>query len=172
MSEWIADSSNVVRQILSQVEKRKNDLPILVLKVEKLYKVKLLEKPKNIEGTEGYVVKVMNEANGMEYLLFLQKVLASKFKEIGAKEGDVLAVVNKGKDMQTSYDYAVARWDESFNMYLEAKKEIGERLKELGDKSLRGIGGWMGGLRDERFREIVDRMKELDERFSSKKKKP
>ena len=65
------------------------------------------------------MVKVLNEANGGKYLLFLQKVLASKFKEANTKKGDVLAVINKGKNMQTGYDYIVTQWDSSFNAYIK-----------------------------------------------------
>lgn len=65
------------------------------------------------------MVKVLNEANGGKYLLFLQKVLASKFKEANTKKGDVLAVINKGKNMQTGYDYIVTQWDSSFDAYIK-----------------------------------------------------
>ena len=101
MSEWVSDSPSVVDWVLRQVEKKEDSPPVLVLQVMKLYKLRLLENPRKVEGTEGLVVRVRNEANGVDYLLFLQKALASRFREVGAKEGDVLAVVNKGKNMQT-----------------------------------------------------------------------
>jgi len=128
MSEWVSDTPDVLQWVLSHIEKRESPLPILVLQVNKLYKLRLLENPRNIEGTEGYMVKVMNEANRREYLLFLQRILASKFREVGAKEGDTLVVVNKGKNMQTGYDYAVAPWDEAIDEHLRRGFGIVEAL--------------------------------------------
>jgi len=102
-------------------------MPVLVLQVNKLYKLKLLENPRKIEDTEGYVVKVKNQANGKQYLLFLQKVLSSKFKKVKAKKGDILGVINKGKNMQTGYDYSVSIWDKKLAKFLQ--RGLSKRLK-------------------------------------------
>jgi len=130
MTEWISDKSDVVDWIMNQIEIKDENPPVLVLKIMKLYKIKLLENPKKIEGTdEGYMVKVKNFANHKEYILFLQRTLASKFKKVHAKAGDILAVINKGKNMQTGYDYTVARWRNKFNAFLIKKHQLRENSK-------------------------------------------
>ncbi len=124
MAEWISEKTVDINWVLERFEKKKDDPPVLVLQVNKLYKLRLTENPRNIQGTEGYVVRVMNEANNNEYLLFLQKALALKFKEVNAKEGDVLAVINKGKNMQTGYEYMIAQWDETIDTYLDSSLKL------------------------------------------------
>ena len=131
-SEWITDDPKIIGAIIGQPEDKEDKLPVLVPQVNKLYKLRLLENPRKIEGTEGYAVKVKNQANGKQYLLFLQKVLSSKFKEVKAKKGDFLGVINKGKNMQTGYDYSVSIWDKKLNRYLRRglSKRLGLGAKE------------------------------------------
>jgi len=107
MSEWITENPKIVKSILSQQTKAEKKKPVLTLRPNKLYEVLLLDNPHNVEGTEGYVVKIRNRANGIEYLLFLQKTLHAKFREANAKKDDTLYIINKGKNMQTGYDYTV-----------------------------------------------------------------
>ena len=127
MTEWISDKRDVVDWVMNQIEIKDEDPPVLVLKIMKLYKLQLLENPKKIEGTDkGYIVKVKNLANQKKYLLFLQRTLASKFKMVHAKSGDILAVINKGKNMQTGYDYSVARWRNRFDAFLNKKHKLME----------------------------------------------
>jgi len=133
MSEWFSDNPEIVNWVLKQVEKEGDKLPVLVLKIMHLYKLKLLANPKKVEGTdEGFMVKVKNIRNGKDYLLFLQRTLASKFKQAGAKTGDVLAVINKGKNMQTGYDFMVTRWEKSFDTYYNKKEHLKRILDEDG----------------------------------------
>jgi len=119
MTEWLSDKSEIIEQIMRQIEKEEGKLPVLVLKIMRLYKLQLLESPKKVPGTKkGYMVKVKNLADGKNYILFLQRTLASKFKKVHSKKGDILAVINKGKNMQTGYDYTVASWKKAFERHL------------------------------------------------------
>lgn len=47
--------------------------------------------------------------------------LASKFKNAGAKAGNMLAVINKGKNMQTGGDYMVTQWKKPFDIFYYKK---------------------------------------------------
>lgn len=118
MSEWMTDDPQIVKGILKRLGEEEK-LPALVLQPDKLYKLKLLEDIKKVEGTDdGFMVRVRNEANVREYMLFMQRTLATKVKETGAGEGDTIAVVNRGRNMQTGYAYTVGHWDESLDRYL------------------------------------------------------
>jgi hypothetical protein len=128
MNEWITNDPMIINSIIGQTEDEEEKLPVLVLQVNKLYKLRLLEDPRKIDGTEGYVVKVENQADNKQYLLFLQKFLNSKFKETKAKNGNVLGVVNKGKNMQTGYDYWVSVWNRKLETLLN--KSITKKLKK------------------------------------------
>ena len=131
MTEWFSNNIDTVNWVIKQLEKDGERLPVLVLKIMHLYKLKLLSTPTRVEGTdEGYMVKVKNIQNDKNYLLFLQRVLASMFKEVNAKSGDVLAVINKGKDMQTGYDYLVAPWKISYDVYHNKKEHLKKMLVE------------------------------------------
>ncbi len=131
MTEWFSDNPDIVNWVLKQVEQDGDDPPVLVLKIMYLYKLKLLANPTKVKGTDkGYMVKVKNIQNGRNYLLFLQQTLASKFRKIGAKKGDVLAVINKGKNMQTGYDYMVTSWKKSFDIYYKKKEHLTNILND------------------------------------------
>ena len=127
MSAWVSENSAVVEGVLKQLGIKKDETPVLVLKPNKLYKLKLLENPKKVENTEGYMVKVRSDANNTAYILFLQKLLASKFIEVKAKKNDVLAVINMGKNMQTGYDYVVAHWNKTIDRYIS---NVFKRIKK------------------------------------------
>ena len=127
MRAWVSENSAVVEGVLKQLGIKKDETPVLLLQPKKLYKLKLLENPKKVENTEGYMVKVRSDANNTAYILFLQKFLASKFIEVKAKKNDVLAVINMGKNMQTGYDYVVARWNKSLNRYIS---NVFKRIKK------------------------------------------
>ncbi len=135
MTKWISDNSKIVSWFLKKLD-LEQDLDALVLEPDKLYKVKLLEDPKLVEGTkEGYRVKVRNEADQKIYILFLQRTLASQFQKIEAKKGDILAVINKGRDMQTGYSYVVGRWNRSFNLKLSSILDRNKFLKKRKEKN-------------------------------------
>ena len=127
MKPWVSDQSAVVEGVLKQLGIKKDETPVLVLQPNKLYKLKLLENPKKVENTEGYMVKVRSDANNTVYILFLQKRLSSKFIEVKAKKNNVLAVINMGKNMQTGYDYVVAHWNKSLNRHIS---NVFKRIKE------------------------------------------
>lgn len=130
MNNWASERPNVVNWVMKQIEKKDENPPVLILEPMKLYKLSLLENPQKVEGAdEGYVVKVKNGSDNRDYLLFLQRFLASKFREIKATKGDVLAVIVKERDMFTGYNYVVGSWDKSFDERIRKLKSVRERRK-------------------------------------------
>ncbi|MBU2560639.1 hypothetical protein KKA03_07070 [archaeon] len=129
MTNWEAERPIIVEWVMKQLENKEETPAVLVLEVMKLYKLRLLENPKKVEGTdEGYMVKVKNESDRKEYILFLQRTLASNFREVGAKEGDVLGVISKGRNTMTGYEYAVGPWDKSFDGHIKRNRGAREIL--------------------------------------------
>lgn len=132
MNSWVSEGSGVIDWVLKYIEKKEENPPVLVLDTMKLYKLELLEDPRKVDGTdEGHVVTVKNAADGREHLLFLQRTLLSKFKEVGAKKGDILAVIIKARHMLLGIDYAVGHWDKSFDGHIRRTR----RATKESDKS-------------------------------------
>jgi hypothetical protein len=87
--------------------------PTLDLVELKLYKLELLEEPREVEGDYGTsrVVEVLNHGDGEKYSLWLPTVLRHKLERCKAGKGFVAGVIYKGVPKGKRYkDFAVFAW--------------------------------------------------------------